>query len=283
MDEHWDYLVILDACRYDYFYKLYGEYFRGRLEKIISSGSTTLEWCKRSFQEKYSDIVYISANPYVNSKTSVKGFNAKNHFFRIVDVWDYGWDEGLGTVHPRRVNETFQTIRDKYPNKRLILHYLQPHAPYIGHGLYQQGFSQPSVYDSHVLNGMDANSSLRSTEIAEKVLSKVAPILDRVTRSLTGNLSWTVRELLRLPPASPMDAVRRMAGLQGLRRAYLANLRLVLKYVKELAENLSGDLVITSDHGELLGERGRYSHFAGSSDPVLREVPMLRIEIDKGM
>lgn len=51
-----------------------------------------------------SDITmwYISANPYINSKVAVGGFNAKNHFHRIVDVWRTGWDGELGTVHPKK-------------------------------------------------------------------------------------------------------------------------------------------------------------------------------------
>jgi len=68
MDEEWDYLIVLDACRYDYFSKLVGTYLQGKLEKVYSPASCTLEWCKKSFKEYYNDVVYVSANPYINSK-----------------------------------------------------------------------------------------------------------------------------------------------------------------------------------------------------------------------
>jgi len=50
MEEEWDYLIILDACRYDYFESLYKEFFDGELEKRVSLGSDTLKWCLESFK-----------------------------------------------------------------------------------------------------------------------------------------------------------------------------------------------------------------------------------------
>lgn len=43
MREEWDYLIILDACRYDYFAAIWENYFDGELEKRVSLGSGTLE------------------------------------------------------------------------------------------------------------------------------------------------------------------------------------------------------------------------------------------------
>ena len=59
MEEKWDYLIILDACRYDYFESLYKEFFDGDLEKRISLGSNTIEWCLESFKGYYPDVIYI--------------------------------------------------------------------------------------------------------------------------------------------------------------------------------------------------------------------------------
>jgi hypothetical protein len=44
MQEYWDYLIILDACRYDYFGKFCKQYFSGRLEKRWSLGSSIIKW-----------------------------------------------------------------------------------------------------------------------------------------------------------------------------------------------------------------------------------------------
>ena len=70
-------------------------------------------------------------------------------------------------------------------------------------------------------------------------------------------------------------------GDNKLKEAYEENLRFVLKYVKEIVEFIpSGKIVITSDHGELLGEEGKYGHPGNFRHPKLLEVPWL--EIDKG-
>lgn len=84
---------------------------------------------------------------------------------------------------------------------------------------------------------------------------------------------WKVREFLKMPPASPMDYVRRKLGVSGLRYAYLVNLRIVLEHVAMLVERIPGKVVITSDHGEFLGERGNFCHDWGIKDPILTHVP----------
>jgi len=58
-----------------------------------------------------------------------------------------------------------------------------------------------------------------------------------------------------------MDAIRRIYGVKGLRKAYLENLRLVLEHVAVLMDralkiNPSAKVIITTNHGELLGEEG---------------------------
>ena len=80
MQEDWDYLIILDACRYDYFEKFYGQYLSGKLEKRLSLGSSTREWRDRNFTGKYDDTIYISANPFINSVKAVFGFLGADHF-----------------------------------------------------------------------------------------------------------------------------------------------------------------------------------------------------------
>ena len=53
MEEPWDFLIVLDACRFDAFNYVYGDYLEGELEKVISVGSSTIEWCKNAFQKQY--------------------------------------------------------------------------------------------------------------------------------------------------------------------------------------------------------------------------------------
>jgi hypothetical protein len=270
MEEDWDYLIILDACRYDYFSKLYKRYFSGDLKKVISSGSNTLEWAKKTFHDKLNDVVYISANPFINSYSEIDAFFGKDHFFKIINVWYWGWDDKLGTVHPIEINRTVKRYRDHYSNKRLIIHYLQPHAPYINYSLHIPG------YPRHRLSGIQE----------KKKVSGLNKFLDNCLREMSGheirffgrNLSWELRELLNLPPSNPTDAIRRKFGDHILRQAYEENLNYVMQYVKNLLKDLSGTVIITSDHGEWLGEGKRYSHYDKFSDPILVQVPWFKVK-----
>lgn len=276
MEEDWDYLIILDACRYDYFSKLYPPYLCGELNKVISPGSSTVEWCKNSFQKKYDDTVYISANPFINSKVEVLNFNAKDHFFKVVDVWDWGWSEKLGTVHPKRVNEAVQSYKERYSDKRFIVHYLQPHEPYLGHTF---GYPKPKPRSWAFLPMFRAIGITDVTRMSSLLLG----IFNRISRALEPrvngqDLLWKVGKLLRLPHANPIDAVLMKVGNKGLREAYSENLRIVLSYVAKLVREVSGVIVVTSDHGERLGEGNSYSHYSGVRDPTLVEVPWFKVE-----
>jgi hypothetical protein len=275
MDEYWDNLFILDACRFDYFNEIFQDYLQGSLYKKNSVGTTTLEWCENSFTKWYDDIVYISSNPHINSQIPIKGFDAKKHFFKIIDVWNFGWDEKLGTVHPEKMNKNIIQTMEKYPGKRYIFHYLQPHAPYIHDKTVNIGFPQPDLENLSILTGIQngRNSSSLSKHAREKLLNTIS----KHGPFKTTGMHWRLRELFLLPPATPMDAIRRKIGVKGLRNAYKLNLELVLKYVKEIIHFLSGKIIISSDHGELLGEDNQYSHTYGSLEPLLLEIPWLII------
>jgi hypothetical protein len=282
MEEEWDYLIILDACRYDYFSKLCGDYLKGKLEKVYSPASCTSEWCQKSFKEYYKDVIYISANPYINSKVGLGGFNARTCFFKVIDLWDWGWDLELGTVHPEKVNETVQEYKDKYAEKRFIIHYLQPHEPYINYNL-NSVFYRPRLTRSGLLVGIGSNKTNKMLEKLWEISGFLPEHLIFLGKKVSwkifsGNPSWKMREFLNLPPKTPMDAVRREAGNIGLRKAYIENLKIALTYVAKLVKLLSGVIIVTSDHGELLGESGCYGHPCSSTNPVLRDVPWFIID-----
>lgn len=87
-DRNWDVLIILDACRYDYFEKVYDDFFEGDLKKVRSEclsdpfwkdlRGRTATWLKNTFTEEMKDLVYVSRTPHVNPMgvdTSGKDFN----------------------------------------------------------------------------------------------------------------------------------------------------------------------------------------------------------------
>lgn len=129
IEEEWDYLILLDACRYDTF-KKYNK-IDGKLNKKISLGSGTREWLKSNFKKYNEDIVYVSANPFA-SNYDVAGFKASDYFYHVEDVWKYGWDKKTGTVPAENVTRAAIKIRGKYPQKKMVIHYMQPHGPWLG-------------------------------------------------------------------------------------------------------------------------------------------------------
>jgi len=142
-EESWDLIIVLDATRYDYFKEYYGYFFEGELKKVWSAGSCTPEWFRNTFREYYNDVLYISANPHINSySVELHGCKASDHFARILDVWATDWDHQLGTVLPHSVNRVLRSVsRDPLlSKKRIIAHYIQPHAPYVSPKSFVAGF-----------------------------------------------------------------------------------------------------------------------------------------------
>jgi hypothetical protein len=276
MKDGWDCLIVLDACRYDYFAELWHEFLPdGELTKTRSAGSSTVEWRDRSFPSRYDDVAYVSANPYINSVRAVEGFLGTEHFRHVDDVWADGWDAARGTVLPQSVTDAALRLVRHGPPKRLIVHYLQPHAPYPPTGSGVRGFPAPDVRSGRALEGLSLEPA--PPRMRGAVLRLLAGAARRL--GVMGNRpDWRLRPWLGLGPASPMDAVRRAHGNAGLREAYRRNLGFVLSHVRPLVDSLTGRIVITADHGELLGEGGCYSHWSGSDHPLLREVPRLAIE-----
>lgn len=254
MNSEWKTLIILDACRYDYFEGSYNYYLNGELEKVISPATHTDEWRHRIFDKEFLNLVYVSANPRINSKVPVTGFNARNRFYRVIDVWDWGWDENLSTVPPEAVNRAALKAIAKYPSKKLVVHYMQPHAPYTPP--ISQSIKKLSEKEKQLIillrRGGKRVLGIRLKKIGQ-FLIRLEDILnqERLRQGIFEKYGSLMPD-----PAS----VGYFLGDDFLRNVYKNNLRYVLKYVKRLVEISSRKTVVTADHGELLGERGEYDH-----------------------
>ena len=110
----WDYLIVLDACRFDFFEKVYQDYLDGDLTKVKSRGSATHEWLAKTFSAHRYKYNYITANPYINKE----GLNlsdmvneieidwyASKKFPEIHSAWQEVWDEEIGTVRPEKMKQ----------------------------------------------------------------------------------------------------------------------------------------------------------------------------------
>lgn len=272
MEEDWDHLILLDACRYDYFEKIYDDYFEGELKKVLSPASDTEEWINTVFEEKYDDIVYVSANPLINSRgvegefQKWKPFKAHEHFYRVIDVWDWGWDKELEMIPPDKVNEATVRAKEKFSNKKLIVHYMQPHTPYY------------TTTEESNDEGTGFIASLGATIgrfMGRQIRKLIGENLEKIF-GRTGTL-WRIREILGQRPITAEEVAIR-SGNDVLHELYEKNLRHVAVYARELVNYLSGKIVITTDHGELLGENGEYDHRPEYYTPQLVEVPWLELE-----
>jgi hypothetical protein len=126
-DEDWDTLVVLDACRYDMFEST--SRLDGSLSSRLSRGSSTVEWLEANFDGRdLSDTVYVTANPQLEENRD--RWDIRLH--ETINVWlDDGWDDETGTVRAETLTEAALEAADQFPHKRLVVHYMQPHSPYI--------------------------------------------------------------------------------------------------------------------------------------------------------
>ena len=127
--ESWDNLILLDACRYDAFQMSYLEAgLPGVLESRVSRGTETTAFLEDNFLNgpPLTDVVYVTGNPNVSATLN-------DRFFRVIPVWKDGWDAEWKTVLPEVLYRRSLEAMSRYPTKRLIIHFMQPHRPFIGY------------------------------------------------------------------------------------------------------------------------------------------------------
>lgn len=123
MGADWDNLVILDGCRYDLFREMVDP---PRLRPVTSGGSESWEFMRAYFQGRtFHDTVYVTSNPHV-------GWLDRGTFHAVVSLLEDGWDEEAATVRPETMTERALEVFETYGDKRLVVHYMQPHFPFLG-------------------------------------------------------------------------------------------------------------------------------------------------------
>ena len=241
----WDTLIVLDACRADALQMIARKYpwpGEKEIEVVRSPAACTQIWIERLgryFEENLG--YYFSANPVVERTAAKRKFKLLTW-----SVWAKHWarftEQQIPSVHPMTVNGAVLTAKtlidadDRWPSEaRVVVHYLQPHSPYIG-----------------------------------------SPPL-KMTQWGHGNHPFDA-ECSVLP--NPAEAVReKKLTWPGLREAYMGNLALVWEAARVLVANLPGErIVITSDHGEVLGEHGGlFGHECSWPYDELFNVPWLEL------
>jgi len=127
--EDWDNLILLDACRYDYF-KEYID-IPGKLESRISRGSMSREFARGNFHgENRFDTIYISQNGWPVKMKEELGDEYRKVFYSELIPGD---PREKGQVRDRcqKLSSRALELQQEYPHKRFILHYMPPHRPYV--------------------------------------------------------------------------------------------------------------------------------------------------------
>jgi hypothetical protein len=131
-DEHWELLVVLDACRADLWAQVSPEHDRfGPAQTRTSVGATSTEWLAGTFDDLPADVLantaYVTGNPYTDEYLDA------TRFARLDEVWRYAWDDDLGTVPARPLTDRAIAAGREGSHDRLIVHYMQPHFPCVPH------------------------------------------------------------------------------------------------------------------------------------------------------
>jgi hypothetical protein len=165
-DQEWDLLVVLDTCRVDALDAVAEEYdFLGDRDAVWSVGSTSSEWVTHTFDREYADEVartaYVTANPHseliLHERDLPPAYTGvpftwpawdpvdAADFLELEEVWRYGTDDRLGVVPPATMTDRAITLGRELEPGRLVVHYMQPHAPYIAGAVAADGPLDPAM------------------------------------------------------------------------------------------------------------------------------------------
>lgn len=242
--EDWDVLVVLDAAGYDLFRSEVGAFGVDptRVEKRTSRGSATPQFLAENFPGTYPDTVYVTANPMVD-------VHVGDAFHDLVSVWKTHWDDDERTVRPEDVRDVALETAARYPDKRIVVHFMQPHWPFVDHDLTDD------------VVGFGATRARADEAFADDV--------DEEEKNL-----WDLVEAGAIAP-------------DRAREGFTANLRLALPHALDVARETTGRAVVTADHGNSIGDWAWpfplriYGHPPGVRMRSLIEVPWLVFEDDE--
>ena len=128
-EKEWDNLIIIDACRHDLYEEVYG-----KTQSRYTVASCSKNFFKKTFSDgNFEDIVYISANPHIDDQLFEQdtGRKASETFHSVYETYKTDWDDEAGTVRPEPVVRDAKTAEKLFPEKRKIIHFMQPHHPFL--------------------------------------------------------------------------------------------------------------------------------------------------------
>jgi hypothetical protein len=235
--EDWDVLVILDGMRVDQAREVLGD--EAAIDTRWSAASTSIDWIERHFDRRYRDqyreTAYVTANPFAsNDSQSAKSAD--------LDAKDLSYLDCVYRDAFEDVNGAVSTTPPEVVTRRAI------HA------------WRRTDCNRLIVHYMQPHQPFRSRPEWEGVFSNL--------ENLVRDVNQGGADIWKRCRDGEIDR-------DELWAAYCDNLRWVWESVEsELLRNVDGDVTITADHGNGMGEWGVWSHAGGQLTPQVRKVPV---------
>lgn len=249
IDYNWDLCIIIDSCRYDVFKSIYKDVFKNiyksiYLKEACSHCAGTMEFMKNHLNSDYIDIVYV------NHTVSRQYWIPNTEFFEVVDVWKTHWDyDKWGTLMPWDMADVaIEKIKQHYPKKRVMLHFVQAHPPYLLPG-YEE-FNKREYTPERTIKHWSEGRPKRRRGLKE--------IYQGVLRKRIGyERTWRLLIRLGVEPSDYFGRVYKKFGWSGLVDGYRENMLLTLHEAKRVADAFpEGKILISADHSQsIIGDR----------------------------
>jgi hypothetical protein len=269
-EKEWDVLIVLDACRYDLMTEFEAEFeFLENRNQLVSTASSTVGWVETNFAADYdaelSETAYITGNPnsiralpYEFPQTCECGTDL---FPEYDDIYHLGETicEHCGAVISGNRRSPFlyleEVWRDSWDND-------------IGTNL-----PRP-ITDAAIRTHRNQNPTRMIVHYMQPHYPFVtAPDLAKGARISEGD-----RERVKQSRTVWEKVESGDISQETVRGKYRENLRHVLEDVEILLENIDAETaVISSDHGNAIGEHGIYGHPPNTPIPALVHVPWYTI------
>jgi hypothetical protein len=225
MEEDWDNLIVLDACRADVFEDVADFDYFDEYTRKVSLGSHSSEWTERNFaRREFGDTVYVSANPHT-------AMIAEDSFHELIEMRETDFDEEMQTVLPERIVDATIDAYGDHEDKRLIVHFMQPHAPFV-----YEGASPPPFEGTEEEYWSEYEKTLEhvlsyARELADEIGGKTVITADHGQSYQTNLLNIEINPhppRVRLPelvvvPWAIRDGERREIQDEGVRQAELSD------------------------------------------------------------
>lgn len=258
-DTDFDVCLVLDACRYDLWNEVIGN-GKGNVTSMAdyvvehplsehtdskwSVGAASPEWLSKTFARKYDETVartgYVTANPFSGKQGTEKAF----------------LDAAVFPLQDRDFAHLDEVWRDAWP--------MSEEMPTVAPATVTERAMW--AYENKDMERLVVHYMQPHTPFKKRPEWTAGWELDGFgTGGGKGKNDWhKVRD-----GEIPKDEFW---------NAYAANLEWVLHEVETWINKTDASILVTSDHGNAMGEYSQWGHPPGSANPAIRKVPWVEVE-----